>query len=610
MAKIRRAGAEPKHTVFEDPRPSKNIIYLEHEAHDKTTLAPIFGATLRTKVAGNADDFNSYHTGNYIRLTSTNAYEGRAGGAFTMALTKETAYCWHYEGGAGSNHLNNVDYWNFFSIDPTLQSGPLRRIVDSTTNDELLLYNIKITHYNWYYQHSWYNVPSTRELYETNPTDVYGSTGTTDIYSERQAPVFWTVKDPNSDRVSGIGGYFRYNYMFRPWMTIARNSFSSFNSTNNKTDIAGANPYWYMYIGQSTQDGQPLYLATHHNTDYQHYIRRHNISTDNTTDMFANTTAPGASGTSYGGARTMNATMGELQKIASKHFDDPGATDKCWYVPYFDTSYNYHPFVFRWDQSTDTFTRDQATNISGDLSSTHMLNLPGTTNDYYGFVGVVYNETFVNGGNRYLTVMYLNGEHRSQDSQPLARTFVTYSVDAADPTLLTHHSAVTIPETVKQVVFLNDAKTLLGVFGVDAFYIYNWDNVNGWTLTTTLAEKAFAVGRDSTDRIWMVAGGGNGNYADIHVITPTIPVRITITPAQSSYNHTGTDINSTIDVSAYNIAGERIATDVELSIDGNTMTFSGAATTTTVTTSTSAETSVAIVITGAGLSDIVANVSI
>ena len=74
---------------------------------------------------------------------------------------------------------------------------------------------------------------------------------------------------------------------------------------------------------------------------------------------------------------------------------------------------------------------------------------------------------------------------------------------------------VTIPETAKQSVFLNDAKTLLGVFGVDAFYIYNWDNVNGWTLTTTIAEKAFAVGRDSTDRIWMVAGGKDLGYADI-----------------------------------------------------------------------------------------------
>jgi len=609
MAKIKRASRGSAVSVFEDPRPSKNTIYLDHQTHDKTTLATKFGGTLRLKPSSESDDFSAYTSGNWIELTVTDAHSLRAGNPTTMALTKETAYCWHYEGANGANQLNNVDYWNFFSIDPTIQSSPLRRIVDSNTNDELLLYNNRPSHYNWYYQHSWFNPSSDRELDDTNPTSVYGYVGSTNT-TDHQEPCFWTVKDPNSDRVSGISGYFRYGYSFRPWMSIARNSFSSFNSSNDKYDISASNPYWYMYIGQSTQDGQPLYLATHHDTDYTHYIRRHNISTDNTTDMFSNTAAPGASGTSYGGARTMNATMGQMQKISSKHFDDPGANDKCWYVPYFDTSYNYHPFVFRWDQSTDTFTRDQATNITGDLSSTHMLNLPGTNSDTYGFLGVVWNETFVNGGNRYLTVMYLCGEHRRVDSDALARTFVTYSVDAADPTALTHHSTVTIPETAKQSVFLNDAKTLLGVFGVDAFYIYNWDNVNGWTLTTTIAEKAFAVGRDSTDRIWMVAGGKNLGYADIHVITPTIPVRITITPAQASYNHTGSDINSTVDVSAYNIAGERIATDVELSIDGSTMTFSGGATTTTVTTSTSAETSVNIIITGAGLSDIVANVSI
>lgn len=609
MAKIKRASRLSAVSVFEDPRPSKNTIYLDHQAHDKTTLATKFGGTLRLKSSSESDDFNAYTSGNYIELTVTDAHSLRAGAPTTMALTKETAYCWHYEGAHGANHLNNVDYWNFFSIDPTIQSAPLRRIVDSNTNDELLLYNNKPSHYNWYYQHSWFNPSPNRELYETNPNTVFGYGGSTNS-TDHQEPVFWTVKDPNSDRISGIGGKFRYSYIFRPWMGIARNSFSSFDSTNDKYDISLANPYWYMYIGQSTQDGQPLYLATHSDTDYTHYIRRHNISTDNTTDMFSSTAAPGASGTSYGGARTMNTTMGQMQKISSKHFDDPGAADKCWYVPYFDTSYNYHPFVFRWDQSTDTFTRDQATNITGDLSSTHMLNLPGTSSDAYGFLGVVWNETFVNGGNRYLTAMYLCGEHRRVDSDSLARTFVTYSVDPADPTALTHHSTVTIPETAKQSVFLNDAKTLLGVFGVDAFYIYNWDNVNGWTLTTTIAEKAFAVGRDSTDRIWMVAGGKNLGYADIHVITPTIPVRITITPAQASYNHTGSDINSTVDVSAYNIAGERIATDVELSIDGSTMTFSGGATTTTATTSTSAETSVNIIVTGAGLSDIVANVSI
>ena len=89
-----------------------------------------------------------------------------------------------------------------------------------------------------------------------------------------------------------------------------------------------------------------------------------------------------------------------------------------------------------------------------------------------------------------------------------------------------------------------------------------------------------------------------------------VPVRITITPASSSYNHTGTDINTTVAVSAYNITGDRVAVSVALTIDGSTMTFTGGATSTTVTTSTSADTNVDVIITGSGVSDIVGNVSI
>jgi len=118
------------------------------------------------------------------------------------------------------------------------------------------------------------------------------------------------------------------------------------------------------------------------------------------------------------------------------------------------------------------------------------------------------------------------------------------------------------------------------------------------------------MGRDSTDRIWANAVGTEYSYGDLHILTPSLPIRVTINPASSSYNYTGTNINSTVDISAYNIEGSRIATTVDLSIEGSTMTFSGGATTTSITTSTSAETTVNIVITGAGVSDIVADVNI
>jgi hypothetical protein len=150
----------------------------------------------------------------------------------------------------------------------------------------------------------------------------------------------------------------------------------------------------------------------------------------------------------------------------------------------------------------------------------------------------------------------------------------------------------------------------MGVFLENSFLIYTWSDINGWELTSTITEKFHMVGRDSTDRIWAVSSAGEGYTAEYHVLTPTIPTRITIEPASSSYDYQGSNINSTVNISAYNINNERIAVDVALSIDGSTMTFGDGGTTATVTTSTTGETSQAIIITGAGLSDIIANVQV
>ena len=609
MAKIKDARSFRVCTIFEDPRPGKSTIYLDHDAYDKTTLAPIFNGTIQMRVSSDPKAQMGYNdSSNYVRNTDANGYTHRAGTPMCQVLADETMYCWHYEGGHGANTLNNVQYEHQFCIDPDTPSSYLNRFTDANGN-ELIIWNETMISYNWYYTHVWYNVPSNKELYEVLPTNIFGYNGTTGS-SDTQMPTIYVHKDPNGDYVGGISATNRWGYNFRPWMGIARNSFSNFDDSQQNMNLTRRNPYWVQYIGADNSD-LPLYLYTHHDTDYQHYITRLNYSSNNTTDLHTFNAAPAAAGTSYGGARTMNATMAQMTKFSSKHFEDPAsAGNRVWYTPYFDTSYNYHPWVFKWNKTTDTFTRDQVTSISGDLSSTHMLNLMGTTNDSYGFRGVVWNESFVSGGNRYLTLMYMAGEHRIHDSTTDGRTFITYSVDAADATVLTHHSTVTIPETAKNAMFFNDAKTLLGVMGADAFYFYNWDNTNGWELSTTLTNKIYSIGRDSTGRIMATAQNKDAEYLETHVITPSIPVRITITPASNSYNHTGTDINSTVAVSAYNISGDRIATTVALSIEGSTMTFAGGATTTTVSTSTTADVNVDIIITASGVSDIVANVSI
>ena len=96
-----------------------------------------------------------------------------AGNHSSQALAGETMYCWHYEGAHGASTLNNVQYEHQFCIDPTVPSSYLQRFTDADGN-ELIIWNEGHIAYNWYYVHTWYNIPSDKEMYEVNPTNIWG----------------------------------------------------------------------------------------------------------------------------------------------------------------------------------------------------------------------------------------------------------------------------------------------------------------------------------------------------------------------------------------------------------------------------------------------------
>ena len=100
MARIKRASRSDTVPVFEDPRPSKNTVYLEHQAHDKTTLATKFGGTLRMRTSSSHEDFNNYGTGNFIKLQDSSMTAGRAGSSYL----KKTAWL----GKKQSSHLQGI----------------------------------------------------------------------------------------------------------------------------------------------------------------------------------------------------------------------------------------------------------------------------------------------------------------------------------------------------------------------------------------------------------------------------------------------------------------------------------------------------------------------
>jgi hypothetical protein len=204
--------------------------------------------------------------------------------------------------------------------------------------------------------------------------------------------------------------------------------------------------------------------------------------------------------------------------------------------------------------------------------------------------------------------MNLHGAGSTYDGNTNQRTFVTYSVNSTNPKALTFHSIVVIPTTPKNIVWLNDARTIMGIFTQFNFYIYVF-NSTGWNLTSTLPYQMQSVGRDNYGRIWGQDVGPLG-MARLHLISLTTPVSVVVTPDASTFQYTGIPIPSNVQINAYDTSGARMTTSVKLVINGGSMTFTNNNLATVVTTNTSSNTTVPIYVIGAGPSSIIATATV
>jgi hypothetical protein len=318
-------------------------------------------------------------------------------------------------------------------------------------------------------------------------------------------------------------------------------------------------------------------------------------------------------GTNQGGDRGIS-FGNRLPKFASKTFTDLStASTMGFYVPYVDRTGGFHPLYYRWNQLTDNFTR--VTDIT--------MIYPGTsqgaiwTNDTfslssidinYGMQRAWYTETFVSSGTRYLMLMQLHGAGGLFDSSPSMRTFPVYSINTSTYKTLTYSSKLEVPATPKNIVWLNDDRTILGIFCHANFYVYTFTSGAGWTQTGNFPFQFNAAGRDNMGRIWAQDTGLG--WGRIHLLTLNVPISIVVTSDATSYNYAGTAVTANVTVNAYNYNGSRIATSVKLVIDGGAMTFAGSNLTLTITTSASADTVVPVTITGGGVANIIASAAL
>lgn len=583
--------------ILEDPRSSKDVMFLYGVKHDKNSLTPYFNKSIRNMLSV---------TNTQPQNTTTTNFSSK------LLLNKPTTHVgdWYTTGNGSSTSYNFPDESAWIIMDETKEQGVIKTITD--VNNSATTYYWSDWNDQYTYAHGSNAITENGE-WEDLTTD-YAT-------SNARYGASWTPIVVGYNRVYGFHSYsgstsswswqpnYTWAYLGTNWPTASA-SFSYTSSYN----IGGKGNYWTpQYIGQSSLDNSTLVVQTSSYTSSDStrvHVTKNTFTSSATPTYTVLLSSTGgvtvASGTHQGGYNMNNK---RFRKNCSHLFTDPrDANKKAFYYPYFDQYGDFHPFVCTWDTTTDVVALEEDISITGDKSSAHASFLTETT---YGFCDGVTVDTWVAGGTRY--VAYIPWDTAQYASSGAAfKTIITYSVDAADPKALTYHSKIELPDSPRNYVWLNDTRTMMGVFLKNSFVVLAWNVATGWAITTTIPERVSACGRDSLDRIWYSTNNSeiNLSYQDLNLLSPTLPVTVTITPESTDNQYTGVVIDTYVDVSAYNTAGARIAASVKLVIDSASVTFADGTKAKTVTTLTSGELQVATKINGAGYSNITASIQL
>jgi len=456
-----------------------------------------------------------------------------------------------------------------------------------------------------------------------------------------------------------IGGLYRYYNTTNQWYTdrIMRGYSINWPGVQNLTSgYVFVNYTSTSFLGISSVDAQPLFVNVYNSNSpsgsptvaYKSRVYKCTGTSQSTANILISGDSMASAYRLAGGLDVNDLTSdgttagGNFANITSYHVptkpsrtmtdprDGTGNT-KLWYAVYIDDNSDYHPDLWTWDTTDDSFTvqtdvimqagAGQSVGFTGKSSGVDAWNATIDNSLYPGMfrennssnsTSIVTHHLFEFNGERYITLIWVDAP-RYYTTNNIIKTLLTWKIDAADPRLFTFHSKKVLPFPWQSHIFLNDEETLIGLNDDYSFLIIAFNSATGWETANTLSYKITSIGRDSTDRIWYTKDStslGNTVYPELHLLTPSLPLTVTVTPAATSYTYAGAQIASTVAVSAYNAQGARISTDVKLLIEGTGMTFTGGTTITTVTTSAADPIDVDIFINSAGFSNITASVDI
>ena len=205
------------------------------------------------------------------------------------------------------------------------------------------------------------------------------------------------------------------------------------------------------------------------------------------------------------------------------------------------------------------------------------------------------------------------GSGASRYPSQAARTMMTYTISAApNDNVLTYHSNYPFQDlfSMPRGIFpINSNGYQLAVPITGGLTFMGFNETTGWNVIGSYPTEMRMIGMDQTGRIW--ATGAEKGQETIHILTPSLPVSISIVTSATSYTYSGATIYTSAQVNAYGSTGERIASTLNLTIDGSTMLFSAtSAKTLQVVTSANTNTNVDLTISGGGINNIIADVNV
>lgn len=552
--------------VIEDANLNRNRIFVEGYGHDTTTLAPLW-----------MQKYHFNHTETYT-MTYDNFVDWGI-----MTLEKGTIQCW---GNGDTQHYDLMIYDSYHrSLDPAF--FPAKRSWRTNAGRH-------------YYTVPGRNGAATGDTHnDIHMTADDATSGTVYRSSWGDNVSQFCYEDVTNNRMWGLFGGRTDQDRVRTWTSYE-------NGLNSMTSPIDVNNARLFFMGTDNA-GWVYFTAVNNGSNTTYNIYKINPASAAVTTLIS------------GSYRNNNTSW--MRNYPSNIRRD-SSSRRVFYSSHYEGTYQaLAPIRYVWDPAAGTVTATNCTvNYAGaDTFSTHAARF--TTEGADGYDRNSWHSKghqFTVNGVNYITFWITDksanaGQGSSRWSSAAKRTMMTYSIGASTgDDVLTFHSKFTfasVNDIPRDFLPINSAGTQVVVPVVGSTKFFTFNSTDGWVETGTYPAEMRQLGLDQSNRLWGVSR--EKGYQTVHILTPTQPVTISVALANSSYTFTGNNISTTANVNAYNSAGNRIAANLNLSIDGSSMIFaSNSSKNLTVATSDSGNTTVNLTITGGGVNNIIASVDI